>query len=78
MATHGDFHQPEVPAGGAWLLNNHPDFLFSSSEKRLMVHLKLDFISNNDEHNAVDNSYRGVRLIITENFSSSLQIGKTD
>jgi hypothetical protein len=34
MVTHGDFHQPGVPAGGALLLNNHPDFFLSSGEKK--------------------------------------------
>lgn len=33
MGTHGNFHQPGVPAGGAWLLNNHPALLLSSVER---------------------------------------------
>lgn len=41
VVTHGNFHQPGVPAGGAWLLNNHPVLLLSSGEKRINNNFKM-------------------------------------
>lgn len=41
MGTHGNFHQPGVPAGGAWLLNNHPALLLSSGERRINNTFKM-------------------------------------
>lgn len=64
MGTHGDFHQSGAPAGGSWLLNNHPDFSFVIWRKNgLIIHFELELKNNN----ALDNTFRGVKLIITQN-----------
>lgn len=70
--THGDLYQSEAPAGGSWLLNNHPDFPFVIWRKDgLIIHFKLKLKNNN----APDNTYKGMKLITVENFSSFVHIG---
>lgn len=70
--THGDFHQSGKPDGGSWLLNNHPNFSFVIWRiDGLIIHFELELKNNN----ALANTFRGVKLISTEKFSSFVQIG---
>lgn len=58
MGTHGDFHQSGAPAGGSWLLNNHPDFSFVIWKKRWINNTFELELKNN---NALDNTFRGAK-----------------